>query len=98
MAHELKSHEARRSYYECIGKDNLTPLWEVLHALVPPSPRPNIVPAMWKYSALRNTLLQSGDLITAEEAERRVLILENPGVRGQSRITQSLYAGFQPCP
>ena len=27
-------------------------------------------------------------LISAEEAERRVLILENPGARGQSRITQ----------
>ncbi len=39
--------------------------------------------------------MQSGQLITAEEAVRRVLILENPGLRGQSCITQSLYAGLQ---
>ena len=36
-----------------------------------------------------------GEIITAKEAERRVLILENPGLRGQSKITTSLYAGLQ---
>jgi len=39
--------------------------------------------------------MEAGKLITAEEAERRVLMLENPGLRGKSRITQSLYAGLQ---
>jgi gentisate 1,2-dioxygenase len=34
-------------------------------------------------------------LITAEKAERRVLVLENPALRGQSQITTSLYAGVQ---
>lgn len=40
-------------------------------------------------------MLEAAGLITAEEAERRVLILENPGLRGQSKITTSLYAGIQ---
>src|SRR5436305_4155249 len=39
--------------------------------------------------------MESGKLITAKEAIRRVLILENPGMRGESCITQSLYAGLQ---
>ena len=90
-----KDSDARQAYYERIARDNLTPLWEVLHALVPAAPTPSIVPALWRYAALRETLLESGDLISAMEAERRVLILENPGARGLSRITQSLYAGFQ---
>ena len=34
-------------------------------------------------------------MITAEEAERRVLVLENPALRGQSRITNALFAGIQ---
>ena len=38
---------------------------------------------------------EAGGLLTAEEAERRVLVLENPALRGQSRITPSLYAGLQ---
>ena len=73
----------------------MTPLWEVLHALVPPAPATPCQPALWKYADVRPYLMQSGQLITAEEAVRRVLILENPGLRGQSCITQSLYAGLQ---
>ena len=44
---------------------------------------------------MRPYLLEAGRLITAREAERRVLILENPGLRGASSITHSLYAGLQ---
>ena len=73
----------------------MTPLWEVLHALVPPQPNSPCKPALWKYADLKPYLQQSGELITAEEAVRRVLILENPALRGQSCITQSLYAGLQ---
>src|SRR5260370_12820733 len=39
--------------------------------------------------------MESGPLITAEEAERRVLILENPGMRGESKVTNTLFAGVQ---
>jgi gentisate 1,2-dioxygenase len=40
-------------------------------------------------------MMQAGNLITAKEAERRVLVLENPGLAGQYRITHSLFAGLQ---
>jgi gentisate 1,2-dioxygenase len=85
----------RQKYYEKIGAQNMTPLWEVLGALVPRQPTPQAQPAIWRYAALRDQVLEAGRLITAEEAERRVLILENPGLKGQSSITQSLYAGLQ---
>jgi gentisate 1,2-dioxygenase len=39
--------------------------------------------------------MEAGTLITAREAERRVLVLENPGLRGASSITRTLYAGLQ---
>jgi gentisate 1,2-dioxygenase len=85
----------REQFYEQIRALNMTPLWESLHSLVPPAPRPSCVPALWDYQKVRPYLMQSGELITAEEAVRRVLILENPGLPGSSSITQSLYAGFQ---
>jgi gentisate 1,2-dioxygenase len=40
-------------------------------------------------------MAEAGALLTAEEAERRVLILENPAFPGQSRATGTLYAGVQ---
>jgi gentisate 1,2-dioxygenase len=86
---------ARKAFYQTIDAHGLTPLWESLHALVPPTPVTEVQPALWRYDSLRPFLLQSAELISAEEAERRVLILENPGLRGQSAITQSMYAGLQ---
>jgi gentisate 1,2-dioxygenase len=54
-----------------------------------------ITPARWRFDEMRALLMEGGRLITAKEAERRVLVLENPGLRGRSQITQSLYAGLQ---
>ena len=85
----------RDQFYDAIKQHNMIPLWEVLHTLVPSAPNRPCLPAHWKYSDVRPFLMQSCQLITAEEAVRRVLILENPALRGQSCITQSLYAGLQ---
>jgi gentisate 1,2-dioxygenase len=85
----------REQLYRDMEPLNLTPLWEVLHALVPLQPASPCVPALWKYDDVRPFLMRAGEAITAEEAVRRVLILENPALRGQSAITQSLYAGLQ---
>ena len=85
----------RRAFYEKIDKDNLTPLWAVLGDLVTPEPRSPCQPAIWKFDVIRDAMMEAGGLITAKEAERRVLILENPGLRGQSKTTTSLYAGVQ---
>ncbi len=84
------------SYYDedCDPK-NLAPLWEVLHTFARSTPHSDCQPYIWRYDQIRDTLLKSADLITAEEAERRVLILENPGMRGRYRVTTSLYAGLQ---
>ena len=90
-----ETQRERAAYYERIGAHHLTPLWEVLHALVPPQPRPQAEAVLWRYAELREQVLEAGRLISAEEAERRVLILENPALRGQSCITQTLYAGLQ---
>ncbi|QKO21625.1 gentisate 1,2-dioxygenase [Rhodoferax sp. BAB1] len=89
------SATARQSLYRDMSPLNLSPLWEVLHALVPLQPASPCVPAHWKYEEVRPYLKRAGELITAEEAVRRVLILENPALRGQSAVTQSLYAGLQ---
>lgn len=85
----------RRDFYERIDKVGMTPLWEVLGALVPPQPKSPVAPAHWRYDSVREHVMEAGRLISAEEAERRVLVLENPALRGQSCITQSLYAGLQ---
>ena len=39
--------------------------------------------------------METATLITAEEAERRVLILENPALKGETAASDSMFAGFQ---
>jgi gentisate 1,2-dioxygenase len=84
-----------RTLYDEMRPAGLTPLWEVLSALVTPEPASPAVAHRWRYDQARDYLIRAGDLISAAQAERRVLILENPGLAGQSRITTSLYAGLQ---
>src|SRR5438094_5249239 len=89
------SNPARQDLYRRMDKHHTAPLWEVLHALIPDQPVTPCRPALWKYRQLRPYIMDAGKLITAKEAIRRVLVLENPGMRGESCITQSLYAGLQ---
>jgi len=85
----------RQEFYKRLDRKNTTPLWDVFSNLVMPQPQSACQPAFWKYGEIRPLLMEAGSLITAREAERRVLVLENPGIRGVSQITQSLYAGVQ---
>ncbi len=83
------------SLYAEMRPHSLYPLWEVLAKLVVPQPRSPARPHLWQYGPARDYLLRAGGLISAEQAERRVLILENPGLPGTSAIVPSLYAGLQ---
>ena len=89
------STNERQGFYARIDQHDMTPLWEVLGSLVIPQPNSPCVAAQWRYDAIRDYLLEAGRLITAKEAERRVLILENPALRGQSAITHTMYCGLQ---
>lgn len=88
-------NQARESFYRRIAPDSLVPLWTRLESLAPPQPPVLGQAHRWSYQAVRPQLLESASLISAHEAERRVLILENPGLPGSSRITPMLYAGLQ---
>jgi gentisate 1,2-dioxygenase len=86
----------REAFYREISPHNLAPLWDVLHTVVTKEPVSPAKPAIWRYDAeVRDYLMRTGTLITAKEAERRVLILENPGLKGKTSVTHSLFAGLQ---
>ncbi len=85
----------RQAFYDRIDPLDMAPLWTRLKALVPEAPAQTGVPHRWSYAQVRPFVLESAGHISAREAERRVLILENPALRGSSRITATLYAGLQ---
>jgi gentisate 1,2-dioxygenase len=85
----------RQDYYRRIAERGMTPLWTVMSSLIAQAPASRCAPAIWHFDDVKALVLESGGLITAEEAKRRVLILENPALRGESRITNTLFAGIQ---
>jgi len=91
----LQRTPEHEEFYRRIDREHLAPLWESLALLVPPQPNSPCEPALWRYGTVRPHLMDAGRLITAQQAERRVLVLENPALRGTSSITRSLYAGLQ---
>lgn len=85
----------REEYYQRIAKHDMTPLWKVMESVVTREPVTHCVPVIWHYDDIKRLVMESGGLITAEEANRRVLILENPALKGQSKATNTLFAGVQ---
>jgi gentisate 1,2-dioxygenase len=76
---------------------NLVPLWPSLRAVLPPQkPRPATRATHWPYEAVKPLLLQAGALTPIEKAERRVLVLANPG-HGLEKMQASaaMYLGLQ---
>jgi len=70
----------------------MKPLWERVMRLKPGTAAQA---ALWRWKDTRPLLMRACDLITAKQAERRVLMLENPALAGTTFITPTLYAGLQ---
>src|SRR4249920_884970 len=84
-------------YVAELRAQNLVPLWPNLRAVLPPDkPRPQTRATHWSYEALRPLLLKAGELTPIEKAERRVLVLANPG-HGLEKMQASaaMYLGMQ---
>ena len=87
--------EERREFYARLAAKSSRPLWEVFSSLFTPAPNDRTRPILWRYRDMRPLISEAACLISPEEAERRVLVLENPGLPGSSQVTQTLYAGLQ---
>ncbi len=86
-----------QEYRDKLTRLNLVPLWPSLRAVLPPRiPTRRTQATCWAYQTLRPLLLQAGELTPIEKAERRVLVLANPG-HGLEKMQASaaIYLGMQ---
>jgi gentisate 1,2-dioxygenase len=66
--------------FEKFSAQKVEPLWTVMHSMVKPRPSPRAEVCFWEYKDLRPLLVQAGDYVRSEDAERRVLMLVNPAL------------------
>jgi len=83
------------TYYDRIAAQHVLPLWVDTAQYVPKAPDPPYDPAIWKYEDIKPLLVEAGNVVTPEEASRRVLVLQNPALTGFQGTTRSLYACLQ---
>src|SRR5919199_1488997 len=85
----------REAFYGELPQFGMKPLWTVLGDALTPEPRVKSVPYIWRWRDVRPGMLRAGERVTAEEAERRVLMLLNPGLEGRIAATSTLFTGMQ---
>lgn len=89
--------ELPQDYRDGLTAQNLVPLWPSLRAALPHGkPSRRTKPMVWNYSDIRPNLMMAGDLTPIEKAERRVLVLANPGLGLENmQATPTIYIGMQ---
>jgi gentisate 1,2-dioxygenase len=83
------------AHYAALTTLDLAPLWEYQTNLFPREPSKRAMPFRWRYDDIRPQLLYFGGALSMDKAERRVLMLINPGLREQAATVANIYAGFQ---
>ena len=84
-----------QEFYRDLQSMNTAALWTVLEGMMPDYPQPKAVPFLWKYSQVKPQLLRAGKLVRPEQANRRVIVLCNPGLPGEFTATPCLQANIQ---
>lgn len=86
-----------KEYVAGLVEQNTLPLWPSLRAMLPHGiPSRKTQPTVWHYSDLRPNLMRAGELTPIEKAERRVLVLCNPGLGlDNMKATPTIYIGMQ---
>ena len=87
--------DVNQEFISRIGDYGLKPLWDRYMTLMSLQPRVVSVPHRWRYQKIKEFLVEAADLVTAEDAERRVLLLENPALPGTCQVTETLLTGVQ---
>jgi gentisate 1,2-dioxygenase len=95
MALSTRDDALPATYSQALESLSLGPLWTALRVLLPHERATAAVPHRWSWREARPLLHEAARLVPLEQAERRVLVLENPGLKGTYSITSTLYAGLQ---
>src|ERR1700745_4495251 len=88
-------HDPQSPYYSELGRLSFSPGWARTEPSMWPLPKPKFRPEVWRFAAAKRALDQSGDLVPAEQTERRNLIMVNPIEGNTYATTRHLVAAYQ---
>jgi gentisate 1,2-dioxygenase len=83
------------AYYRRLQALGAGALWTVANKIEPWAPASTSSPMLWRYRDLREDVLKALDLVTPDQAGRRVVYLENKGRSDVVAAVGWLYSGLQ---
>ncbi len=86
---------ALEAYYRELESRDLGALWNVANDIEPWFPQPKSMPMHWKWRDVEPLVRKAPELVQAEKAARRVVMLVNPGRKEWSAAAGLLYTGVQ---
>ena len=89
------SGKQNQPFDERLAEHALTPLWDRYMKLMSLEPKVKSLPHIWQYPIVKEFLLEAAEVVSPEDAERRVLLFENPALPGTNQVTESLLSGIQ---
>ena len=78
-----------------IASENLVALWVARRGVDLSRPKSPAEAVIWRFDDVRPHIMAAGDVVSPEDAFRRVLVLENPAFGGEMRATNTLFADLQ---
>jgi gentisate 1,2-dioxygenase len=82
-------------YYRELEELGTGALWTVANKIEPWEPASPSVPILWRYTDLRDRVMRALELVTPEQAGRRVVYLANPARQDVVAAVGWLYSGLQ---
>jgi gentisate 1,2-dioxygenase len=83
------------AYYASLEGEALGALWNVANEIEPWYPQPKSIPILWRWKRIEPLVRRAPELVTADKAARRVVMLVNPGRKEWSAAAGLLYTGVQ---
>src|SRR5579872_7393948 len=88
-----KKHNQRGDFTERARKAHLIEYWAADYRTL--QPQTGVVPHIWRWNDVQTLLTEARNLVGVEEAERRALVLSNPGLNGVPHMTNTIFGDVQ---
>jgi gentisate 1,2-dioxygenase len=87
------AEQQRATFAERLRRANYLEYWSASYRTT--KPETGVKPCVWAWQEMKDFMLESEKLIGINEAERRGLILANPGLGGKPYMTNTLFGDVQ---
>ena len=88
---DIRTVDSMDEFYADVKRVHGRPLWQTQGT----SKKAATVPYLWKYADFRPLLFRAADIVPIELAERRVLVMANPGILNDWQASNTLLANLQ---